>query len=269
MILIFDTYGGLCNQMYDIQSGINYCLIYNIKFSFRNASLREKHDLTKWYNIPFNSLFNDTFIETPLYIPIEQITLNVNNTHMFDSNLRSIEWIDKERALLPQLYRINKTHIILKQFWSICPSLNEVINCYEIVKPCKKIRHLFREIKETLPENYNYIHYRYEDDFIEHFQIKNHPKLCDLIKNISFANNELKIYIAAYQITNIKKEFLSRPITSFNNVIYKKNEFSRLNFEELAFIDFMIGKNAKQIYGHKNSSFSVLLNAAHNSNNYY
>ena len=26
IILIFDTYGGLCNQMYDIINGINFCL---------------------------------------------------------------------------------------------------------------------------------------------------------------------------------------------------------------------------------------------------
>ena len=269
MILIFDTYGGLCNQMYDIQSAINYCAIYNIQFSFRNASLREKHDLTKWYNIPFNQLFHDSFIETKLYIPFENIELNMNNTHMYNSDLRCIEWIDKERALLPQLYRINKEYIILKQFWAICPPLNEIINCYETVKPCKKIRQIFKEIKQTLPDQYNYIHYRYEDDFIHHFQITNHPKLCNLIETTQFINNDLKIYVAAYNITNIKREYLSRPITSFDNVIYKKKELGQLNFEELAFIDFLIGKNAIQIYGHKNSSFSVLLNATHNSNNYY
>ena len=49
----------------------------------------------------------------------------------------------------------------------------------------------------------------------------------------------------------------------------QREDFGHINFEELAFIDFMIGKNAMQVYGHKNSSFSVLLNAAHNSNNYY
>ena len=42
-----------------------------------------------------------------------------------------------------------------------------------------------------------------------------------------------------------------------------------LNFEELAFIDFMIGKNAQQVIGHSKSSFSVILNSSHNTNNYY
>jgi len=269
MILIFDTYGGLCNQMYDIHFAINYCTIYNIQFSFRFASLRYKDDLTKWYNIPFSSLFNDTFITSELYIPISKIELNSKNTHNYDMDIRCIEWLDKERSLLPQFYRINKKYIILKQFWAICPQLNEIINCYETVKPCKKLRFVFKEIKKTLPEQYNYIHYRYEEDFIHHFQITDHPKLCDLIKNIVFNNNDLKIYIAAYQVKQIKKEFLTQPIDTFENVLYKKTELSDLNFEELAFIDFMIGKNSAQIYGHKNSSFSVLLNAAHKSNNYY
>jgi len=269
MILIFDTYGGLCNQMYDIQSAINFCLIYNINFSFRNASLRFNHDLTKWHDVPFNDLFNDSFIETSLYIPFENIELNMNNAYMYNTNLRSIEWIDKERALLPQLYRIGKEYIILKQFWAICPPLNEIINYYETVKPCKKLRHIFKEIKQTLPDQYNYIHYRYEDDFIQHFQITNHPRLCDLIHSIGFSNNDLKIYVATYDISNIKKEYLSQPITKFTNVVYKKKELGHLNFEELAFIDFMIGKNAMEVHGHKNSSFSVLLNAAHNSSNYY
>jgi len=39
-IIIFDTYGGLCNQFYDIQNSINFCLKNNIKFTFRYASFR-------------------------------------------------------------------------------------------------------------------------------------------------------------------------------------------------------------------------------------
>ena len=52
--LIFDTHGGLCNQMYDIYYAINFCMIYDIPFSFRFASLRCNDNLTQWYNVPFN-----------------------------------------------------------------------------------------------------------------------------------------------------------------------------------------------------------------------
>ena len=52
MIVIFDTFGGLCNQMYDIQCGINFCIYNNIKFSFRYCSFRNTN-LTSWYNEKF------------------------------------------------------------------------------------------------------------------------------------------------------------------------------------------------------------------------
>ena len=269
MILIFDTYGGLCNQMYDIHYAINFCIIYNVHFSFRFSSLREKHDLTKWYDISFHSLFDDSFITTELYTPINKLHLTKENTYMIDDKTRAINWLDKERLLLPQLYSFNKKHIVLRQFWSICPPIQETINYFEKILPCKKIRLLFREIRSDLPKNYNFLHYRYEEDFIAHFQIKNHPKLCELIDNIEF-DKKLPIYVAAYQIKEIPQKYLSKSIECFSNVIFKdKKNLQFMNFEELAFIDFLIGKNANQVYGHSNSSFSCLLNSAHNTNFYY
>jgi hypothetical protein len=54
------------------------------------------------------------------------------------------------------------------------------------------------------------------------------------------------------------------------NIIYKSAKITDgLNFEEAAFIDFMIGKEAAEVYGHHNSSFSVLLNFSNVTNNYY
>ena len=70
MFLIFDTYGGLCNQMYDIQCAINFCKMYNIQFSFRYACLREKNDLTKWYDKKFKDLFSDKFITNYMFLTI-------------------------------------------------------------------------------------------------------------------------------------------------------------------------------------------------------
>ena len=39
MIIIFDTFGGLCNQFYDINCGINFCIINNIKHNILNNIL--------------------------------------------------------------------------------------------------------------------------------------------------------------------------------------------------------------------------------------
>lgn len=269
MLLIFDTYGGLCNQMYDIHYSINFCIIHNIHFSFRFSSFRNTSDLTRWYNVKFSQLFNDAFIETPLYVRFQTLQLTEDNCHHLQEDVRAIEWLNKERALLPQLDRINKKHIILKQFWSVCPPFHCEINFYEKIIPCSKLFSLFKTIRKDLPKKYNYIHYRYEDDFIEHFHIENHPKLSDLINTISFAQKYLKMYIACYDITNLPSKFIDKPIDKYKNVLYKKDIYSHLNFEEQAFIDFLIGKHSKEVYGHSKSSFSWLLNASKNSNNYY
>lgn len=269
MFLIFDTYGGLCNQMYDIQCAINFCKMHNIEFSFRYACLREKNDLTKWYDIKFKDLFSDKFITNHLYIPYDKLDCNVENTHLFNNKIRCIEWLNKERALLPQLDRIKKKYIVLRQFWSIFNNM-ENENIYHLILPCKKITKIYNEIKKQLPQQYNYLHYRYEDDFIAHFNIKKHPKLCRLIDVNLFKKKEEKIYVAAYNIQNIPRKYLTLPIVDFKNIVYKNDDFSEfLNFEELAFIDFLIGKHALEVYGHSKSSFSTLLNSVHGTSNYY
>ena len=269
MILIFDTHAGLCNQMYDIQSAINFCIINNIEFSFRYASLRCNNDLTKWYNIPFNHLFDENFINTSLYIPFNKLTLTNENTYNFNNDIRCIEWLNQNKAIYPQLDRIEKEHIILRQFWSIYKNFIDIENIYPLLKPAKKIFDIYQIISCNLPEKYNLIHYRYEDDFIKHFNIKDHPKLDTLIEKNKF-KNDLPLYIAAYNVHNIPKKYLRKNINKLKNVIYKTDYFNDdLNFEELAFIDFMIGKNAQEIIGHSKSSFSFILNSSHNTNNYY
>jgi hypothetical protein len=273
MFIIFDTYAGLCNQMYDIQSAINFCIINNIEFSFRYASLRCKNDLTKWYNIDFCNLFDEKFINTSLYKPFKTLTINKENTYHYNSNKRSIEWLDKEKALLPQLDRIEEPYIILKQFWSIYLNYNDIENVYPQLIPCERLFNIYTEVVKNLPEKYNLIHYRYEEDFIQHFKIIDHPKLCDIIDRNNFQNKTLPIYIAAFDIKNIPKKLFTKNLSDYSNLLYKKPEYIKdieeLNFEELAFIDFMIGKKGQQVIGHSKSSFSVILNSSHNTNYYY
>lgn len=269
MILIFDTYGGLCNQMYDIHCSINFCIIHQIYFTFRYSSFRNEGNLSQWHNVMFSELFDDSFIETPFYVQFTTLVIDEDNCHHYENNIRAIEWLDKERVLLPQLYRIEKKYIILKQFWAIYSKFQTEINFYEKITPCLKLFKLFKNIKQNLPKKYNYIHYRYEDDFIEHFQITNHPKLCDLIRNIPFCKKKLKTYVACYNITNLPRKYIDKPIHEYKRVLYKKDNYIDLNFEEQAFIDFLIGKEANEIYGHSKSSFSWLLNSSKQTNNYY
>ena len=61
MILIFDTYCGLCNQIADINQAINYCIVNNYKFSFRKSCLRN-NNLTSFFFIDFNKLLDYKYI---------------------------------------------------------------------------------------------------------------------------------------------------------------------------------------------------------------
>ena len=72
MILIFDTCGGLCNQMYDIVNGINFCLKYNIYFTFRYCDFRNDN-LVSWTEQPFEKLFDvNLFNEYNLFVYLRQ-----------------------------------------------------------------------------------------------------------------------------------------------------------------------------------------------------
>ena len=61
-IFIFDTRGGLCNQFYDINCGINFCLLHNFKFTFRYCLFRNA-DLISWYERNFDDLFDTKMFE--------------------------------------------------------------------------------------------------------------------------------------------------------------------------------------------------------------
>ena len=270
--LIFDTYGGLCNQMYDIQAAINYCLAYNIPFSFRYASLRNPNNLYKWYDIPFEELFDASiFAQFPLYKHYSTLRCNATNTHHFNNHIRAVEWLDVNRATLPQLEHVQKQYIVLRQFWSIPCNVSEQYNMFSSITPCKKIRKIVKELLDKdLPPRYNLIHYRYEEDFNTHFKIENPLKLHHILRHVTFKQTDLPIYIAANNVLSIPRELLSPPVNELKNIIYKKGlHTEKLNYEEAAFVDFMIGKHAQQVYGHHNSSFSVLLNSSHVTNYYY
>jgi hypothetical protein len=106
-ILIFDTFSGLCNQFYDISNGINFCIINNIKFTFRFCSFRNS-DLTSWYNVKFEELFDNTFLKKyeNLYINYDDIKdLNNNVCNFSDTKYNENE------NLLNHILNINKKYI--------------------------------------------------------------------------------------------------------------------------------------------------------------
>lgn len=269
IILIFDTWGGLCNQFYDIQAGINFCISYNIKFTFRYASFRNT-DLTSWYSIKFNEFFNSSFLNNyDLYIDYNNIDSNETNTTNFIGEKRCIEVIGEncEEKIIEKINNFNTKYVVLKQFWAIYNFSNIKQNIYNKLLPSKKIFDTYLIIKNNLNLNnepYNFLHYRHEHDFINHFQIANLPKLNELLVNNNFKNKNMKIYVATTSINNLINT------VEYPFIIYKnESKLVNFNFEEKAFIDYMFGLHSEEVYGHSNSSFSHMLNDNKGTHNYY
>ena len=275
MILIIDTHGGLCNQMMDIKSVIAFCSKYNLEFTFRNASLRNSSLIT-WFNINFNELFDTDFlIGNKLYISYDKIFENINEDNTFNyKNNFAINIFEKTNndQLFVKLLAINKEYIILRQFWALF-NWDENFTVENIIfLPNIKIMNIYIEYKNIVNlvnNNYNVIHFRYEYDFKQYFNIEESELIFEKIyKKIKF-KNDYPIYIATYTNNMYKDTILYITDKFLTKDIFINNNYPNLNYEEKAFIDFMIGLNAYEVYGHNKSSFSVTLNTIKNSSNYY
>lgn len=270
MILIFDSNGGLCNQFYDIANGVNFCIKYNVKFTFRNCAFRTDN-LLSWYGEPFGKLFDKSFLDKyDSYIDYYDIKEDINDDNCFNlCGTQIAHWVfDNSKDILTQFINLDKKYIVLKQFWSLYEFKNFVDNTiYTSIFPSKRIINKYNEIKNMIinDEPYNFIHYRYEIDFTSYFncEVEN---LDSLIERLQFKNNGLKIYIATSSIKNL----LNLTDDKYKNILYKNDDdLLDFNFEERAFIDYMFGLNSVECYGDTRSSFSCMLNSIKNTSNYY
>jgi hypothetical protein len=272
MILIFDTFSGLCNQFYDINCGVNFCLIHNIQFSFRYCSLRED-SLVDWYHQPFATLFNIEKIKnvvnyTNLYVDYE--SLHITNENTFNINgKRSIELFTDN--FLDEIMNIDKEFIVLQQFWATYKFKQITMDMNTHILPSDRLMNTYYQVKNNLLQNnedYNFLHYRYEHDFTSHFnvQIEDLKTLILRVRN-NFKNPNLRIYVATSNIKNV----IDIHDSELSSILLFKNddELSEYNYEEKAFIDYMIGLNSVEVYGHSNSSFSHMLNNLKGTNNFY
>jgi hypothetical protein len=164
--------------------------------------------------------------------------------------------------------RTKKEYIVLKQFWAVHLSQNKSMDIYPLIRPSPKIVEELNRVKASIfPQNmnYNFLHYRWEHDFTAHFRIQDIPSLDQLVQTVPFDEPELPIYVATTRL----REQIKNPDT-YNRIVYKdETRLTHLNFEERAFIDFMIGLDSIQVMGNKLSSFSVILNTLKETNHYY
>lgn len=264
MIILFETYAGLCNQMFDIISGVYFTREFDFQYSFRSASFRQPN-LVRFYNVPFFRIFSEEpFLKEKNYIPYSSIREEINrqNTFNFDGKRTIQLWNSKN--FLNEIQKLSKKYkfIIIKQFWPLGLVSFKNTDILNWIKPSPSLLETYYKIRKELniPDKYIFLHYRYERDFIKFFQVKI-PNLNKIIKEINSDNKP--IYIASTNINQLldKKE----------DYIYYKNEekLKTLNFEEKAMIDFLFGLDSYEIQGHKKSSFSNVLNNIKGTNNYY
>ena len=264
MIILFETYAGLCNQMFDILSAVFFMKDSDFQYSFRSASFR-RSNLVHFYNVPFFKLFSEEpFLSEKNYIPYFSIVDKVNriNTFNFDGKRAISIW--KPENFKKDIFELSKKYkyIVIKQLWPLHLASFKNSDILEWVKPNKELLDTYDRIKEKIqiPKEYIFLHYRYERDFIKFFQIKI-PNINDILKKIN--SKKKPIYIASTNIDQLleKKEYY---------IFYKnENELIKFNFEEKAMIDFLFGLDSHEIYGNRKSSFSNVLNDIKGTNNYY
>lgn len=270
MILIFDTWNGLCNQILDIQCSIYFANKYNFQFTFRNCSFR-KDDLKTFYPTKFNLLFDiQPFIKFKNFIIFENIQMNIKNDNIYNQEgLSIISKVKTESELLELIDNQKNNNIqyfVIKQLFPICDFSIQKNKFYNKIKPAPNLFSIYLHFKEKyLPKKYNFIHYRYENDFTEFFNINYVISIDSLIQHQKFKNKKLNIYIASSNLKKLSKTlYLTNDIYDYDNIIFKddyidQHNLTHLNFEQKAFIDFLIGLSSCEVIGHTKSSFSKLL----------
>lgn len=201
----------------------------------------------------------------------DDLTITKENTYNYESN--NSNKLFKTKNYLNEIKKINKEFIILKQFWTVYKFEKIVDNINSLILPSKRLIDIYNTIKTKtigINQNYNFIHYRYENDFINFFKVKVDDLKTIIIKlKPKFKNPNLKIFIATSNIIKL----IDLLDTDLCDLILTKDEhcdeLKSLNFEEKAFIDYMFGLHSTEIYGHSKSSFSHMLNNLKNTLNYY
>ena len=165
------------------------------------------------------------------------------------------------------LQYIKQPYIAIRGIFTLILDTPIIVNIYPLILPAPKVMNIYNDICASLElnkEEYNFLHYRYEHDFVIGHQLTDIQTLGTIINKVAFKNDN-KIYVAS---SNIKS--VLNTVNTSKILIYKNEDaLKALNFEELAFIDFMIGKNSIEVYGHPRSSFSAVLNILKGTNNYY
>jgi len=297
MILIFDSIGGLSDQIKDLKTILYF--IYKTKkpFSIRFASSRPISDPNAWNLYEFSNLFNERemFSSIEYYVPYNSLVNAMNDENAYDFyNLHingtlwknDIEVHKKHTSKLYSMMRENVYNYLIvggsMWYWlidNLCLNYHNLFLDFGDVKipivPSDKIINCLNKFKQRISNvKYNYLHYRYESDWIPQIKSRNQnyirPKLNHLINNLPY-KTPLPIYIATSNIEKLYKTgLLEQNIDTYDNIIYKKNnDCEDLNYDESGFFDMLISIGAEEVFGFSWSGFSININKLKGSENYY
>jgi hypothetical protein len=286
MILIFYLSGGFTDMLRDLVSINKFTILHKINFTIQYASNRPIHNPNIWNTYNIDELFDESsFIINDFYINYNTIKnkITTSNTYNFyKDKINGNLWDNDKQQYLNDIYfnildffkECNKEYIIMcGGFWyySNLDNIDERLALIKHIKPSKKILLEYEKNKVLLPINYNLIHYRYEDDWIPNLKISKTPYIIppidELIKYIPF-NEKYDIYICCSMIETLNtKNLMYNKLSDYKNIIKKLP--NNLNYDENAFLDFLIGINAQEFYGNSISGFSVTLNSIKKTKNYY
>jgi len=270
-VLVLDAYGGLCNQMMDIDSLVKYATQNSLRFAFQHCSLRDP-SLTSWSSAPFDTLFDEENLqELPGYLSCHELLLKGGKTWNSEGK-RLIQLIKNSKEVIE--LAMNYDCLFIKQGWPVLGFPEIGLDLTQRIKPSLHIQTEYAKLRLNLPEKYNFLHYRYEHDFISYFSAESpantFPILQEILDANLFSNTGIPIYIAASGLANLPKSHLKREITEHKNILFtNEKKIKDFNFEASAYLDFLIGEQAVEVFGHSRSSFSHRLNNLKNSSNYY
>jgi hypothetical protein len=292
MILIFDIIGGLNDMFKDFIAITQFIKTTGFNFTIRYVTTRDLATPWIFNKYELNNLFNEqTFFNNDKYISFELLKNDMNNENtydMFSLHIKRFLWNKKfcsflRRKSIDLIETIQKSKskyfIIGGSFWSYYHKYIFNISYLNLIIPSNKILECYNKIIKRInqfgdvPIKYNFIHYRYENDWIPVLKKLNReyivPPLDLLIEQLPFKNN-YPIYIATSNILLLHKNkegLIKNEINTYANILYKfDEEVQDLNFDEAGFVDFLIGKKCEEIYG---CDFSVAINKLKNTKNYY
>ena len=159
-LLIFDTHGGLCNQFYDIMSGIIFCVKHKLPFTFRHCSFRNDN-LNTWTNQPFDKLFDlKVFDPYPSYVQFDDIKDKLTTDNCFNlHDNRIANSIFNDTDILTQIRGLKKKYVVLKMMWAIYNPFDEPTTIHHRILPSKHIMKKYNvRIMRLLTDPYTCMH---------------------------------------------------------------------------------------------------------------